>query len=253
MVLVEDMTLGAIYYSDAHLDARLLATCQAQLQRAFDGEIIAVTLQPMRFGTRNIVIDAQRSYPTMVRQIITGLEASSADYVYWCEHDILYPAEHFRFTPPSNDVFHYNANVWRWWIGRPTVIRHDRMLPLSVMCCCREFALDHYRRRQRMIAELGWNNIRSREPRWARRIGYEPGTKKMKRGGFSDDDYATWESAVPVIDIRHRDTFSSPKLSLADFTHAPKWFTEMPVEQVNGWDLQAMFKEDGKGCQHSAC
>jgi hypothetical protein len=94
-----------------------------------------------------------------------------------------------------------------------------------------------------MIVERGWDKVTGGEPSWARAIGYEPGTKKRKRGGFSDDDFDTWHSECPVVDIRHKGSYSRPKTKLSDFTHPPKWFKEEPVDFLDGWDLKEMFHE----------
>jgi hypothetical protein len=174
----------------------------------------------------------------MVAQIISCLKRSRAKYVFFCEHDVLYHQDHFTFDPPKDDIFYYNENVLRWMFGADTVVVYDRMIPLSVMCANREFALDHYLRRQQYILEKGLDKIKSKEPAWVRQMGYEPGTKKKRRGGFSDDDYGTWFSRTPVIDIRHKNTFSRPKVSLSEFKHPPEHWTEIPVADImGGWDL----------------
>lgn len=229
-----------IYYTDNRLGEPIFSMVQGFLRNT-KLPIYSTSLSPIIFGN-NAVIDGKRSYPTMVRQIIDALERSPTTYVFFCEHDVLYHPSHFAFTPPRDDIFYYNKNVWRWWFGDSRVIRHDRMLPLSCMCANREFALDHYRRRYEKITTLGWSEIRSREPRWARLMGYEPGTKKRRRGGFSDDDFDTWESMYPNIDIRHRRTFSSPKIHLEDFRHKPKWWLEQSIDEIEGWDLKMLFK-----------
>ena len=67
----------------------------------------------------------------------------------------------------------------------------------------------------------------------ARKWGYEPGTKKKKRGGLTDDDFDTWYSDEPVIDIRHRGTFSPPKCTLESFKHLPVNFEEIDANKLN--------------------
>jgi len=232
---------GIIYYTDNRLDEPIYPLVQKYLLET-GLPIVSASLKPIDFGD-NAVIDGERSYPTMVKQIISCLERSTAKYVFFCEHDVLYHKSHFDFTPPEDNIFYYNENVWRWWFGSDYAIRHDRMLPLSCLCANREFTLDHYKRRQKMIKELGWSEIRSREPRWARLIGYEPGTKKKKRGGFSDDDFDTWNSVLPVIDIRHKRTFSSPKIKLEDFKHKPRWWKEILINKIPGWNLKEIFNQ----------
>ena len=233
------MTKEIIYYTENRLKEPLFSMVQEQIKKA-ELPIVSCSLKPIKFG-KNIVVEGQKSYPTMVRQILTCLENSTADYVFFTEHDCLYPKSHFDFTPPRDDIFYYNRNVWRWWLGGDKAIRYERMLPLSCMCCNRKLALEHYKMRQRKIEEWGLDHFRSREPRMARLWGYEPGTKKKKRGGLTNDNFDTWHSAYPVIDIRYKGTFSSPKIHLSDFKHAPENWEEITIDKINGWNLKELF------------
>ena len=120
------------------------------------------------------------------------------------------------------------------------------MRPLSCLAVNREFVLDHYRRRMEHMKKLGLNEFRSREPRRARIWGYEPGTKKRRRGGFSDDVCECWQSDKPNIDIRHRRTFTSIKCDLEDFKNKPEKWQEIRYDEVPGWDLKKLFPEGMK-------
>lgn len=233
------MIKGIIYYTDNLLEDPIYSLVQEYLMDS-GLEITSASLKPMEFGN-NEVVRGKRGYPTMVRQIISCLERSIADNVFFCEHDVLYHPSHFDFTPSHNDIFYYNENVWRWEFGKDIAFRHDRMLSLSSLCVDREFALDHYNRRLKHISERGLDTGEGGQPKWVRVMGYEPGTKKKKRGGFSDDDFETWSSDYPCIDIRHGGTFSSPKTKLEDFTHKPKWWKEISVEDIDGWKLGELF------------
>lgn len=230
---------GIIYYTDNRLNDSLYSIVQKYIKDS-GLPISSSSLRPIDFGN-NVVVSGERSYPTMVAQIIAALENSKAKYVFFCEHDVLYHKSHFEFNPLVDDIFYYNENVWRWWMESDSLVTYDRMLPLSCMCANREFALDHYKKRLKIIEEMGWDKVRSREPRWARRMGYEPGTKKKKRGGITDDDFDTWSSDFPIIDIRHRRTFSSPKITLKSFKHLPKNWREIDISKVPGWDLKGLF------------
>ena len=230
-----------IYYTDNRLKDSFMKLVQSYILKA-ELPITSTSLKPIDFG-ENVVVEGERSYPTMVKQIISCLERSIADYVFFCEHDVLYSKSHFNFTPPRDDIFYYNSHVWRWDIRYDKAITYDRMLPLSVMCCNRQLALDHYRMRARKIEEFGWDKLRSREPRWVRRIGYEPGTKKKRRGGLTDDDFDTWESEIPVIDIRHKRSFSRPKIRLDEFKHKPKNWQEISIEKIHYWNLKELFDD----------
>lgn len=230
---------GIIYYTDNQIEEPVRTVVQ-NLLLSTGLPIVSCSLEPIRFG-QNVVVKGMRGYPTMVDQITTALETSVADNVFFCEHDVLYPLSHFEFTPPKRNIFYYNENVWRWWFGSDHAMTHDRMLPLSSLSVNREFALDHYKKRQAKIKELDPTEWQSREPIRARLWGYEPGTKKRRRGGFSDDDFETWRSTEPIIDIRHRGTFSPPKINLDSYKHKPTGWREIPIAEIPGWNLKKIF------------
>ena len=234
--------IGGIYYTDNRLNPLLMEACQNQLRSAFDEDkIISVSLKPLNFGKNIVLKNRVRSYPTMATQILMALEASKADYVFYLEHDVLYHPSHFDFTPPTDKLYYYNVNNFRWWFGHSTAITYDGLTSLSSLCCNRELAIKHYKYRLKKIEEWGLDKIRSREPRWARRFGYEPGTKKRRNGGVTNEDHVKVKSAFPNIDIRHPGTFSHPKVNLKNFKHKPINWKEIPIEKIPGWDLEKLF------------
>lgn len=226
------MSKSIIYYTDNSLSDRIFYDVQKLISNS-GLPIVSVSLQPINFG-KNIVLNLPSGIVTMLLQITTALESSTADYVFFCEHDVLYPPSHFEFTPPRNDIYYYNAHVWRWKYPENLAITYDRLICLSGLCANRLLALKHYQARLAKIKELGFKQD-SHEPKWARLWGYEPGTKKIKRGGFSDDDFATWMSAEAIIDIRHSKTFSPPKVSLAGFKHLPTGWRQTTLDKIPGW------------------
>lgn len=231
------MTAGAIYYTSNRLEERLFLACQQQILKGFQGEIVSVSLKPLSFG-KNIVLPLEPSYTSMVKQIITGLEVSTADYVFFLEHDVLYSKEHFDFVPAEKNVYYYNTNVFRWDYPTERMVRWDNMLTLSQLCVDRLFALDHYQKRLQAIKAAGYDKDQSREPDWARKWGYEPGTKKKKNGAFLEEKSDRWSSRFPNIDIRHKGTFSPPKVTLESFKHQPTGWTEKPLSKIHGWNTQ---------------
>ena len=236
---LEKMNKGIIYYTDNRLTEPLYSLVQ-EFIKVPGLPITSSSLEPISFGG-NTVMEGERSYPTMVNQIVSCLERSSCDYVFFCEHDVLYHPSHFYFMPEKDNIFYYNENVWRWKLGADKAVRHDRMLSLSSLCVNRLFALEHYIKRQKIIRERGWDKFLGGEPTWARKMGYEPGQKKIRRGGITDDDFETWSSEYPNIDVRHSGTFSSPKTDLKSFKHPPRWFKEISVEKIEDWDLKGLF------------
>jgi hypothetical protein len=238
------MIKGIIYYTDLKVREPIFSTVQKYLLQA-NLPITSVSLAPINFGN-NFVFNGKRSYPTYIRQITMALENAKEDYVFFCEHDVLYHKTHFDFNPPKDDIFYYNNNIWRWKLWNFKLITYDKMRSLSCLCVNRKFALEHYKRRVKAMEEQGLDEFRSREPRMGRVWGYEPGTKPKRRGGFSDDVCGDCFSEFPNIDIRHSKTFTSIKCDLKDFKHPPENWREIRYDQVPGWDLKAIFPEGMK-------
>ncbi len=234
------MTKGIIYYTDNRLTEPIFSIVQNQIKKS-SLPITSVSRSSLSFG-KNYTVSMSSGYLSMLHQITLGLEKSSEDYVFFCEHDVLYPLSHFEFTPPESNIFYYNDHVWRWDYPSDRVITYDRLICLSGLCVDRQFALAHYQSRLKKIQDLGLRQD-SHEPAWARRWGYEPGTKKIKRGGFSDDDFSTWHSKEPIIDIRHPKTFSPPKVTLSGFKHLPTGWRETTIDHIPGWDLKSLFQK----------
>ena len=237
-----DVDKGVIYYTDNRLREPIWSMAQKYIA-ASGLPIVSCSLKPINFG-RNIVLKNRlRSYPTMAEQILMALEASDAKYVFFCEHDVLYHPSHFNFIPPTDDIYYYNVNNWRWWFGYHSAVTYEELSSLSSLCCNRELAIKHYKYRLQKIEEWGLDKIRSREPRWVRKFGYEPGTKKIRNGGVTDENHTKVKSEFPNIDIRHRGTFSAPKITLESFKHKPTNWKEEPIENIPGWDLRALFPD----------
>jgi len=186
--------------------------------------IVSCSLQPIDFGT-NIVLDLEPGPVTMVRQILTALEASEGAYVFFCEHDVLYDPSHFEFTPPRIDTFYYNTNVWRWDYRGDKVITYDHLRSLSGLCVSRGKALTHYRKRLATILEKGFNTLPGKNPSWARKMGYEPGKK-------TGEQINEWKSERPNIDIRHRRTMTPIKMTLESFIRKPTGWKESTIDQI---------------------
>lgn len=237
------ITKGAIYYTDNRPKDFILETCRQQIKKAWTGELISVSHKPIDLG-RNIVIEGyERGYGTMVRQIVMALEALSTDVVFFLEHDVLYHPSHFDFWPQREDVYYYNLNNWRWGIKEDFAITYDGLHSLSQLCCYRKTALAHYQGRLKHIEEKQLESQPGHEPKWARNMGYEPGTKTRRKGGFSDEKFEIWRSKLPNIDIRHRHTFSPPKYTLDSFKHAPVNWRQAKIEDVPYWDLVKLRNE----------
>lgn len=231
---------GVIYYTDNRINGIIVETAKKYI-KASGLPIVSCSLKPIDFGENIVLKGMARSYPTMALQILTALKASKSKYVFFCEHDVLYHPSHFDFIPERDDIYYYNVNNWRWAFGADTAISYSGLTSLSSLCCNRELAIRHYEYRLKVIEERGLDKIRSREPRWARKFGYEPGTKKRRRGGITNEDHIKRRSEYPNIDIRHANTFSKPKITLDSFIHPPTDWQEKKIEEIEGWNLKKLF------------
>jgi hypothetical protein len=182
----------------------------------------------------------------MHRQILAGLERSTADYVFFCEHDVLYHPSHFEFIPPRRDTFYYNVNVWRVRSPDGHAVKTADCKQLSGVCCWRELALAHYRERVRRIAKEGFS----------RKNGYEPGTRHLPNG-YDNSLAESWVSEYPNLDIRHDGTVTRnhwTRESFRNAKYAEGW--EETDDVIPGWPkvagrLEEVLKEMVSGTQVS--
>ena len=238
------MKKAILYYTDNKIKEPIVPLCQEYIKKS-SLPIISVSLEPINFGKNIVLKNRKRSYPTMVDQIVEGLKQIEADQVFFCEHDVLYHPSHFEFNISDSNLFYYNDNVWRWEYPSPRLITYERLMSLSTLTAGTELLLRHFLYRQYLVRKWEWSEVRSREPRWARRMGYEPGIKKKKRGGITNEDYGAWQSKYPNIDIRHGKTFTRSKCYLSDFKHQPKGWKESTIDKIDGWELQSLFNLNG--------
>lgn len=175
---------GIIFYTDNQLNLKIAHKVQNRL-RNIGLPIVSTSLKQMTFG-HNIVVKGERGMDTYYKQIITALENSQAEIVYFCEHDVLYNKSHFEFIPPEKDKFYYNLNVWKvsWETGK--AMKVDVCEQVSGLVCYRETALAYYRKKRKDAH-------------------YEPTPKQH------------FYSTEPLYDIRHDKNMTKSKWSIEDF------------------------------------
>lgn len=230
---------GVVYYTDNEIDEKMMATCQKQITRGIKGKhITSVSLKPISFG-RNICLPLERGHLTMFKQILVGLEISDAEVIFFCEHDILYHKLHFDFIPPERDKFYYNTNVWKVRLEDGHAMCTDDCRQTSGLCAYRDLLLEHYRKRVRMVEEVGFS----------RRMGFEPGTHGRAE---RVDDYKseTWKAEFPNLDIRHNKTMTPTRWKKEEFRNKrfTEGWTEMEAnDEFAGWGKIADIIEMVKG------
>lgn len=213
------MNKSAIYYTDSVLDPKIAEACRKQLRQVFDGEIVSVSLKPLDFGDKRVVIDKSRGYGTMFEQILAGLEAATGDIVFFTEHDVMYPKEHFDFIPSTEDKFYYDLNWYK--IGRGDLAVHWDAVQVSGLACYRELALKHYA---------------------SRVASFDPSNFDRKFEPTVDTEYETWRAPVPHIDIRHQTNTTYNKWKLEHFRDKSTAvnFESTTIANIPGWDIMSL-------------
>lgn len=214
---------GIIYYTDNQLPTKLAHRVQDQIKKA-GLPIVSATLKSMSKMGKNIIVQGQRGYLTMFKQILAALEASTSDVIFFCEHDVLYHSSHFDFTPPEKNMFYYNHNFWR--IGNGDMAVHWDANQVSGLCCYREYAIDFYRHRIELLQKEEFDR------------SYEP-------GGRDESLSQSWKSLYPNIDIRGHWNMTKSKWSLDDFRDKSTAtnFEVSTIDKIPGWnDLQKLLK-----------
>lgn len=204
---------GIIYYTDSRLHPKIANRVREQLL-SIGLPIVSSSLEPLDFG-QNITLGLERGYLTMFKQILTALEASKSDIVFFCEHDVLYPKEHFEFTPRHKTKFYYDLNWWK--VRADGLAVHWDAVQVSGLCCYRKLAIRYYKKR---IAE------------------FDPVEFDRKFEPTVDTEFETWWASVPHIDIRHDRNLTYNKWKLEHFRKVDTAvnFQQSNVDQISGWE-----------------
>jgi glycosyltransferase involved in cell wall biosynthesis len=218
-------TKGVLYYSDNSLNMKVAKEVRKQIVSS-GLPITSVTLKPTDFG-RNIVIKGERGYKTMVQQILTGLESMTEDIVYFCEHDVLYHPDHFKFTPTDENTFYYNGNYWFLRLEDGFAIHYDAS-PLSGLVVYRETAIKHFKERLQYIEKQG-------DKLEVLHMGFEPFTHKRVKWKFWCP-FEVFMPENPNVDITHGGNLTWKRWNKKDFRKKPKFWEESTGYIVKGWN-----------------
>jgi len=221
-----------IYLTDNELDPLIAETCKRYLLKAADdSRIVSVSQRPIDLGDNVCVGEIGRSGLSIDRQLRSGLDVIDTEFVAIAEHDCIYGAEHFAWTPPDKIFFYYNVNCWLLQyrsIAHPEYdgmfsLYGERMVQSQLVCGADALraAVDE------KLAILSDQSVVERWPVHSR-IG-EPGTNYLHRSRrvFRDPAllpvwrrvkaYITrynarnFRTRVPNIDIRHGQNFTGAR------------------------------------------
>jgi len=136
---IRQASKGIVYYTTNRLNMKLARACRKQIAKA-KLPVVSVSLKPLGDFGENIHLPLKPGPLTMFKQILAGLEASTAEVIFFCEHDVLYHPSHFDFVPPEKDKVYYNTNVFRLRLADGFAVRTDDCRQtwacvLTVNCC----------------------------------------------------------------------------------------------------------------------
>jgi glycosyltransferase involved in cell wall biosynthesis len=240
---------GIIYYTDNQLNLKIAHAVQKQIKKA-GLPIVSSSLKPMIFG-KNVHLKLQRGYLTMAKQILAALESSTADIIYFCEHDVLYHPSHFVFTPEKKDVYYYNTNVWRVRMNDGHALWTDDLQQLSGLCAYRETLLTHFRKRVELMGKKNeWYHLKDYDldtaakiaieefNKFVRQMGFEPGTHGRPER-VDDLKAQNYQSKFPNIDIRHDSNLTASRWNKEQFRNKKytKGWKESTIWNLPGWNL----------------
>ncbi len=191
----DEPTKGIIYYTDCQLNEKIAVPVRNQILKISQEKhipIVSASLKRLDFGVKNIRFPSmKKGYLAMFKQIMSALQHSKSDIIFFCEHDVLYHPSHFDFTPPDKNTFYYNQNVWFLRLSDGLALHYD-VNQLSGLCGWRDALYTHFKERYEMVEKEGFSRTMGFEPMTHRRIKWQRVFK-----------LATWQSKYPNIDIRH--------------------------------------------------
>jgi glycosyltransferase involved in cell wall biosynthesis len=222
------ITKGIIYYTDGKLDENIAKPVINQLvkcAREKNIPIVTATLgHKLDFGVKNVCFPSlKRGYLTMFKQILGALENSTADIIFFCEHDVFYHPSHFDFTPEDKETFYYNQNVWLLRTTDGHCLHYD-VNQLSGLCVYRDAAITHFKERIALVEKEGFTRNMGFEPFTHGRV---PWVNQFKLG--------TWKSAQPNVDIKHGANATGQRWRKEEYRNQQLLVNWTEAEEIPGW------------------
>jgi len=216
------LTRGLVYYTDNRCEERILGIVRRQLTKICKGyEIISVSQYPIDWG-RNIVMPFIHSPLSMFKQMLRGLQESTADIVFFAENDVLYHSSHFDFTPTEEKTFYYDRNRWAvdTETGKTVFYRSNCV---SLMVAFREVLLKHYTKKVEITEKDGFRG----------RLGFSPpkGLEGPDRVGIA----RSYMAEFPSVDIRHNNTMTRKRMEKSMFRNERSCKDWAESDGVVGW------------------
>ena len=133
-----------IYYTANLIPEYFMHNVQKQILKAVGNiPIISVSQKPIDFGHNICVGNIGQSAYNIYKQILIGVREAKTDYVFMCEDDVMYPAEHFTYRPTYPSIA-YDINKWCvfTWDKNPIYSQRSGRRTMTSMIGNRQTLLD---------------------------------------------------------------------------------------------------------------
>ena len=126
-------TIGILYYTNNSIPESIMDYCWDTLQASSSNLITVVSQSPIKYSNCNNFVYPTTLLPhtgSIYKQILLGLKSMTEDYIYFCEHDVLYPKGYTNQIRCSEGQLAYNNNIIR--LNRQGFFKFDEMPPNRV-------------------------------------------------------------------------------------------------------------------------
>jgi hypothetical protein len=243
---------SVLYLTDNSLDERLADVCRKKIYENSNGiPIIYVSQKSLKYEKDEpnnngwnigvVVGEIGRSWLSLYKQMLAGLEACETKYVGIAEHDVIYGTEHLQWIPPTDDTFYYNHNCWlvQWGGNHPELNGMYSYWPkrfaLSQLVCNKELLKESIKERLSLL-ENGYHMVKglkgAGEPGVADKIAIgqlEAGSgrptqlQRYLKGFLKEYKSESFKTEQPNIDIRHGTNFTGAKRGKHRCYSLPYW------------------------------
>lgn len=208
---------GVLYFTDNELPVKFARKVQKRTRDIAESkgmQLVSSTRKPMDNMGKNVVTRMEKGYLCMFTQILRGLEELDTDVVFMAEHDVLYPPEHFDFTPARKDTFYYDVNWYK--VHEDGHVVSWEADQVSGLCAYRDILIEYYKYR---IETFDKDNFDRK---------FEPGS------GINSEQ---WKASVPYVDIRTGRNLTYDKRDLSHFRNKDTAvnFRSLSIEEIPGW------------------
>jgi hypothetical protein len=217
--------------TDNSIQEPLATKCRTLLRRVAEGiPIVSVSQRPIDLGRNVCVGEIGRSWLSLYRQILAGLDAVETGNVVIAEHDCLYTREHLTYEPTDNGAFYYNHNHWlvEWGGNHPELdgmySYWPRRTALSQLVCSRDLLRQATEEVMRLLdmglkveRGLHWYGEPGVVSEQFRKAFVEASSGRPTQLQTYLKEYVThyksevFHTTLPNLDIRHSGNFTGPK------------------------------------------